>query len=50
MSSDVAWSVVLLVAFELSFVVLLLARRRRPQDKPLVQDVYRLAGRARRPG
>lgn len=51
MASDSLWSIALLAVFELSFVLMLLARRRgRPPEKPLIQDVYRLAGRARRVG
>ena len=46
MSSDNLWSVALLIAFELPFIALLL-RRRRPPEKPMLQDVYRLAQRAR---
>ncbi len=45
---DATWPVLLLVLFELAFVVLLLAKRRRrgSSGKPLVEDVLRLAARA----
>jgi hypothetical protein len=46
---DATWPVLVLVIFEVVFVFLLLSRRRQRghSDKPLVDDVLRLAARPR---